>query len=258
MSRLGQPHATFHEQFARVTTIQYELNDEQMFGTGFYFKDNGDYYLVTNRHILRHEFGISSDSIRYRDSHNLANVKSHRECLFDLVDNDEKQARWFEHNNTEGQTKADVAVLPIDLDLTQTGSSAYSPSDYLPANINLKGGNASTVIGYPYEVLDYENYFPMMRHAVLASPYGVYYNGNGCFVIDSMQQPGSSGSPVITSPSHLYEKQDGTRIYGGESLLGIHSGGVIDEENVGLYRVWYAEWIEALLNDAYRPVFELS
>ena len=75
-------------------------------------------------------------------------------------------------------------------------------------------------------------------------------------MIDSTQQLGSSGSPVITSSFHMYEK-NGARIYGGEALLGIHSGSVIAEENVGLYRVWYAELIEALLNDAYRPTFEL-
>jgi hypothetical protein len=233
-----------------------------MFGTGFYFEKDGTYYLVTNRHILRHEYGVSPDyiRIRYRSPQNQGKVNAHREPLFESIDDmdNKKQARWFEHDNANGQSKADVAVLPLSLDIGPTGSSAYTQDHYLPRNIDIKGGNAAIVIGYPYDVLDHNNYFPMMRHAVLASPYGVYFNGRGCFVIDSTQQPGSSGSPVITSPSHLYIKENGDRIYGGESLIGIHSGGVIDQENVGLYRVWYAEWIDAILDGGYRPVFKIS
>lgn len=256
MSKPEQHQVGIHDQFGRVTTIQYELGDEQLFGTGFYFQVEDQYFLITNRHIVRHEYDMSPDTlrIRYRDEDDMTNIKPHTIQLFESIGDSEKQARWYEHPN---ESKPDVAVVPIGLDLEPTGSKAYTRDDYLSNDINLKGGDAATVIGYPYEVLDHQHYFPVMRYAVIASPYLTGFNDEPCFVIDSTQQPGSSGSPVITSPSNWYLKHNGDRIHGDASLLGIHSGSVVAEENVGLYQVWHAELIDIILQESYQPTYEI-
>lgn len=241
-TRVLNPH------FFRVTPIDYSLGEENMFGTGFYYESLDNYYLITNRHIIRHEYGVSPDKIRikYRAEESVERTKPHWIELFD--NNGDPQ--WYEHPS---DPTPDLAVVPLELDLSETSSKAFSADFAVPDHIKIYGGDGAVIIGYPYDVLDQEYYFPVMRSAVIASPYGVNYSGKPLFLVDSLTQSGASGSPVITSPADLYFDQDNNQVPGGESLLGVLSGSVIAEENMGLYRVWYATLIEEIIQLGFSP-----
>ena len=78
-TRVLNPH------FLRVTPIDYSLGESDMFGTGLYYESMDDYYLVTNRHIVRHEYGVSPDKIRikYRAEDSVERVKPRLACRED-------------------------------------------------------------------------------------------------------------------------------------------------------------------------------
>lgn len=241
-TRVLNPH------FLRVTPIDYSLGENNMLGTGFYYESMNDYYLVTNRHIVRHEYGVSPDEIRikYRAEDSVERPKPQWIDLFD----DDNDPRWYEH---PADPTPDLAVVPLELDLDETSSKAFSADFAVPDQIKICGGDGAVIIGYPYDVLDQENSLPVMRSAVIASPYGANYNGKPLFLVDSLTQPGASGSPVITSSANMYFDQKDNRVPGGESLLGVLSGSVIEEENMGLYRVWYSELIEEIIQSGVSP-----
>ena len=110
-------------------------------------------------------------------------------------------------------------------------------------------------MGYPLGVYDSKNNLPIFRNAMIASSYGVPFQGQPMFLTDANLHPGTSGSPVITKPKSAWVDDKGnTNIITGTVyyLLGVHSGtlGVTPagkaEIPLGLGAAWYANLIEEI------------
>ncbi len=56
---------------------------------------------------------------------------------------------------------------------------------------------ALLLVGSPVGHHDTLHHLPVVRGAVVASAFGVRFQGQGCFVIDAPMQSGSSGAPVL-------------------------------------------------------------
>ncbi|WP_419921957.1 trypsin-like peptidase domain-containing protein [Candidatus Poriferisodalis sp.] len=127
-------------------------------------------------------------------------------------------------------------------------------------NIDISTASDVLVVGYPKGFYDKANVFPIIKAGVVASRWGLSFEGNPYFLIDAKLFPGSSGSLVISKPTDVVVK-DGNVLHSEEkqfALLGIFSGAYQFTEppvQVGdlsisvtagydLGIVWYAEHIE--------------
>jgi hypothetical protein len=105
-------------------------------------------------------------------------------------------------------------------------------------------GSAALVLGFPLGFHDTLHHLPVVRNAVIASSFGVRFQGQGFFLTDSRTHRGTSGAPVVmrwtgdgSLPQDLPWK-----------LLGVHSGRLdmltrdhSQDESLGLNCAWYAD-----------------
>ena len=163
----------------------------------------------------------------------------------------------------------DVAVVNIYEAVTnRIKSSDQYAAPYLLNSDNFAGKNnieveASSdvlVAGFPKGFYDHVNLFPIIKSGIIASRWGVGFQGQPYFLIDAKLFPGSSGSVVISKPVDMVVK-DGNVLLSTEkqfAFLGIYSGEPTSEEapvvigdltitqrsGFDLGIVWYAELVE--------------
>lgn len=93
-----------------------------------------------------------------------------------------------------------------------------------------------TIIGYPKGIYDTENWLPIVRQGITATPVWNDFNGKSSFLIDAGIFPGSSGSPVFLYNQGSYATNNngiaiGTRL----AFIGIVSETYIDKSNSNSY-----------------------
>jgi hypothetical protein len=102
-------------------------------------------------------------------------------------------------------------------------------------------GTPLLIVGFPLGFHDAVHHLPVVRQAVIASSFGVRFQGLGYFLTDARTHRGTSGAPVVarssTADAQLPWK-----------LLGVHSArmdmGGRDlelDETLGLNCAWYAD-----------------
>jgi S1-C subfamily serine protease len=120
-----------------------------------------------------------------------------------------------------------------------------------PAHIGLQSpqvevGASLRIVGFPLGFYDTLHRLPVVRHAIVASSFGVRFQGQGYFLTDARMHRGSSGGPVVM------------RCRGGDPampwlLLGVHSARLdmsdrdrVVDESLGLNCAWYADILMTL------------
>jgi len=100
------------------------------------------------------------------------------------------------------------------------------------------------VVGFPLGFHDTLHHMPVVRHAVLASSFGLRFQGEGYFLTDARTHRGTSGAPVVMRVTSQEPMQDDLPWI----LLGVHSSrfevgtrDLILDEALGLNCVWYAD-----------------
>lgn len=217
--------------------------------SGFFFQRDERLYLVTSRHVVADEAsGHRPDRIEIRlhtDADNLAATTVWSVLLYRAG-----RAVWRQGRDAGGSV--DIAVVELDRD-AMPASAVWSAFDHahLPGEADsVELGAPLLVIGFPLGFEDTLHSVPVVRQAVLASTYGLRFQGQGCFLTDARTHRGSSGAPVVR------------RIAGeaGEArralpwlLLGVHSarldmGGrdLSQDESLGLNATWYADILDTL------------
>ena len=105
------------------------------------------------------------------------------------------------------------------------------------------------MVGFPLGFHDALHHLPVVRQAVIASSFGLRFQGQGFFLPDARTHRGTSGAPVVMRAPGLP---------GGLpwKLLGVHSArmdmGSRDlelDESLGLNCAWYADIIMTLTGD---------
>jgi hypothetical protein len=256
-------------------------------GTGFFFQVLGpadpkitgpqwraiqSLFLITNRHVVQPENWEKLRTLTFF----LRRAGASGGADWVPVPIGKQQLGGKLHQHPDPQ----VDVVAVDvLDLVRAKVTAQN-SGILPWNavsheelpgvskIKVSEGDDIIVVGYPRAFYDEYNKLPVLKRGILASPWGTKYRGQDAFLIDYKGFHGSSGSPVITQPTHLaYE--NGLPLYSTERqflFLGIYSGepflrGPVtetDEEvrqekvRVDMGLVWYPSTIEQAIQ---APVF---
>lgn len=97
----------------------------------------------------------------------------------------EGRSMWREGRDTAGNV--DVAVIEIErsaLPVT-TVYRAFTPRHLLGARDHVEIGTSLLVVGFPLGFHDTLHHMPVVRQAVVASSYGLRFQGQGYFLTDA-------------------------------------------------------------------------
>ena len=238
-----------------VMVIQLQAGQPVGSATGFFYSHGREIFLVTNRHVVIDEkAGHKPDSLRLK-LHRATSAPG-RGVNHDIPLYKGSSPAWISHPKYPNPP-VDVVVIPLERKAILEGHFlvALSSANFLPSDLSLSTGEDVMAIGFPRGLSDHEHNLPIARNAMIASAFGVPFQGNPHFLIDANMHPGMSGSPVFTRQKSLWRvKSGGTAMMAGEQtfLLGVHSAtlGVklpTGEEPLGLGTVWEAQVIEDII-----------
>ena len=212
--------------------------------SGFFFEREDKLFIVTSRHVLIDEesghFPSRIEIELHVDATNLAASTGFSMLLY----HDGKSV-WRQGLDTAGEI--DVAVLEVDRGALPetTLYRAFTPNHLSGDGVGqVEIGTSLLVVGFPLGFHDTLHHMPVARHAIVASSFGLRFQGEGYFLTDARTHRGTSGAPVVMRATQ------GAPNLGDLPwrLLGVHSArldvGTRDlelDEALGLNCSWYAD-----------------
>ena len=221
--------------------------------TGFFFERADRLFLVTSRHVLR-----DPDNAHFPDRIEIE-VHVGAETLsattgFSIPLYENGVGVWRSGSDRAGEV--DVAMLGIDRQALPADMvyRAFSPA-HLPQDMAaIEVGMPLLVVGFPLGFHDRLHHLPVVRQAVIASSFGLRFQGQGYFLTDARTHRGTSGAPVVMRIGPAGENAGDLPWL----LLGVHSArldiGSRDQsldEALGLNCAWYADILMALSADPF-------
>ena len=216
--------------------------------SGFFFERDERLFLVTSRHVLVDEpsqhFPDRIQIELHIDRDNIA-----KSTGFSIPLYRDGRSIWRQGLDTAGEI--DVAAIEIERHALPdtTVYRAFTPGHLHRPPEQIEVGTALLVVGFPLGFHDALHHMPVVRHAVVASSFGLRFQGEGYFLTDARTHRGTSGAPVVM------------RVAGDDPtlgdlpwmLLGVHSArldlGTRDlelDEALGLNCAWYADILPTL------------
>jgi S1-C subfamily serine protease len=226
---------------ARVFTF----NQQQLLtnASGFLFERGARLFLVTSRHVLFDATtGHFPDRIEIELHVNPDNVAESTGFSIPLYRNG--QSIWRQGFDTAGEV--DVAAIEIDRAALPRNVfyRAFTPQHLLDQLDRIEVGTSLLVVGFPLGFHDTLHHLPVARQAIVASSFGLRFQGQGYFLTDARTHRGTSGAPVVMRVSNPGDEHGDLPWI----LLGIHSTrldvGSRDlelDEALGLNCAWYAD-----------------
>lgn len=218
--------------------------------TGFFFEREARLYLVTNRHVVLEETIEHAperiEIVLHIDPENVASVTSFSIPLY--VDG---IAVWHEGIDSGG--RVDVVVIPLDRAALPPTLllHAFTPDHLLDDLDRIEAGAPVRVAGFPLGFHDTVHHLPVMRQAVVASAFGIRFQGQGYFLTDARMHRGMSGAPVAVRLQHDAPSRDAL----AWTLIGIHAGRFDvtrdeeQDERLSLNYAWYADILMTLTEE---------
>ena len=229
-------------------------------------------WLVTNRHVVLPTIN-NEECVPDTFSFNIRETNNGQICWRAInIDRTQLLAALRLHKDKE----VDVAIIDATLfirefvqNMIATGNNnlhlpAWLSNTNLPENqpLNIEVTSDIIVASYPKGFYDRVNKFPIVKSGIIASAWGLPFNGKALFEIDAQLFPGSSGGLVISKPTNI-ALIDG-HIKFNESkqfvFLGVYSGEYRWEESrdiggnkvktlnsYGLGNVWYSYLIPQII-----------
>ena len=225
----------------RVTTL---LNKkEKTNATGFFFERDGRLYVVTARHVLKDEAGDHHPDSILIDLHvepdNAALVTQFMIPLFK-----DGKSVWREGFDSGGEV--DVAVVELDRSALPERLSlkAFTPDHLVRQLDEMEVGASILIVGFPLGFQDTLHHLPVARQAIIATSFGLRFQGEGYFLTDARMHRGASGAPVVArGASRQSSREDLSWL-----LLGVHTSrmdvnnrDVTEDERLNLNCAWYAD-----------------
>ena len=213
--------------------------------SAFFFRRERRLFLVTSRHVLFDgETAHLPDAIEigvHTAAGDLARSATVRLPLY-------ADGRGLWRQGEDGGGDIDVAVLEVHRGLLPATAvlHAFGPEHLLPTLTAAEAGSPVLLVGFPLGFHDTLHHLPVVRHAIIASSFGLRFQGQGCFLTDARAHRGSSGAPVV-----MRANAPGVAL--PWKLLGVHSsrfdmGGrdMAQDESLGLNCAWYADILMTL------------
>lgn len=211
--------------------------------SGFFFSIGERLFLITSRHVVHDEASEHYPDRIEIEIHTNAENLAESTGLSILLYEDGKSV-WYD--GSDGSGVVDIAVIEIDRGaMPETAVfRAFTPDHLITPGDPVEIGSSLLVVGFPLGFHDTLHHLPVVRQAVVASSFGLRFQGEGYFLTDARTHRGTSGAPVVMRVN------DGA---GGLDdlpwkLLGVHSArldiGTRDlqlDEALGLNCAWYAD-----------------
>ena len=211
--------------------------------SGCFFEHEGRLFVVTSRHVL-----VDAPTEHFPDriefELHLSETNLAQSTGFSMPLYRNRRSVWRQGTDAGGEI--DVAVIEVDRTALPAAAlyRAFTPQHLLGAGDAVEVGTSLLVVGFPLGFHDTLHHMPVVRHAIVASSFGLRFQGHGYFVTDARTHRGTSGAPVV-----LRVRDDAAPL--GDlpwMLLGIHSArmdmltrDLAVDEALGLNCAWYAD-----------------
>ena len=226
---------------ARVLT--YENERQLTNASSFFFERDERLFLVTSRHVM---IDASSEHFPNRieielhvDPDNMAKSR-----WFSIPLYRDGKSLWRQGLDSAGEI--DVAAIEIERPALPATAAyrAFTPAHLADPGGRVEVGTSLLVVGFPLGFHDTLHHLPVARQAVIASSFGLRFQGEGYFLTDARTHRGTSGAPVVMRAAGSDAGRDGLP----GVLLGVHSArldiGTRDlklDEALGLNCAWYTD-----------------
>ena len=223
---------------ARVST--FDGNRPLTAASGFFFEREGRLFLATSRHVMIDEptkhFPDRIEIELHTDAKNLTSSIGLSVPLY--LDG---KSVWRQGKDTGGEI--DVAVIELERAALPTSAvlRCFTPAHLQRSLQEVEVGTPLLIVGFPLGFHDALHHLPVARHAVIASSFGLRFQGLGYFITDARTHRGTSGAPVVMRDASIDAELPW-------KLLGVHSArmdmGGRDlqlDETLGLNCAWYAD-----------------
>ena len=231
---------------ARVSTFLGPLL--QTNASGFFFERDRVLYLVTSRHVV-----LDTPAKHFPDrieiELHLDGVDLTRSTGFSIPLYANGKSVWRQGRDSGGEV--DIAVLELDrAKLPPDGVlRAFTPAQLAGPGDAIGVGASLLVSGFPLGFHDALHHLPVVRQAVVASSYGIRFQGQGYFLTDARMHRGASGAPVVMRDPAVPPRNPALPWL----LLGVHSARLdmgdrdqVLDESLGLNCAWYADILMTL------------
>ena len=237
-----------------VTRIATMSGERQLTNaSGFFFERDGKLFLITSRHVVLDEASDHRPDRLVIELHtDRANVAATTQWLIPLY-RDNRPA-WREGIDSGGTI--DVAALELDVSALPSALlfRAFTPAHLAASLEQIEVGTPVLIVGFPLGFHDTLHHLPVARQAIIASAFGMRFQGQGYFLTDARMHRGSSGAPVV---ARMTTAQSGREAL-PSTLLGVHAArmdvtrDIEQDERLDLNCAWYSDIIMKL-TDAPAP-----
>lgn len=231
---------------ARIVTFQHQQPLTN--ASGFFFERDGRLFLVTSRHVFYDDptehYPDRMEIELHIDPDNLG-----RSTGFSIPLYRDGKSIWRQGGDSAGEV--DVAVIEIERAALPDPIvyRAFTPDHLHDPSVVVELGSPLLIVGFPMGFQDELHHMPVVRHAVVASSFGLRFQGQGYFLTDARTHRGTSGSPVVMRMA----KSSGQVGDLPWMPLGVHSARIdlgsrdrLLDEALGLNCAWYADIIMTL------------
>ena len=226
---------------ARINTFEHDRGLTH--ASGFFFEREERLYLVTSRHVLIDKPTEHHPNRIEIEVHTRADDLG-KSTGFSVLLYEDGKSQW--HQGTDASGEIDVAMLQLDRSAFPKDAvfRAFTPQHIQSAAGTVEVGSSVLIVGFPLGFHDTLHHLPVVRQAVVASAFGMRFQGQGYFLTDARTHRGTSGAPVVM------RVRDPNPALGDLPwmLLGVHSArldvGTRDlklDEALGLNCAWYAD-----------------
>jgi S1-C subfamily serine protease len=245
--RDGSPIDTLLLAATRIGTFEHERPLTN--ASGFFFEREGRLFLVTSRHVVYDKPSNHYPNRLEIELHTNATDLSRSSSVSMLIYRDGK-SQWRQGKDSGGDI--DVALVEIDRSTLPADAvfHAFTPEHLHIAPAVVEVGSSALIVGFPLGFHDTVYHLPVVRHSVIASAFGIRFQGKGYFLTDARTHRGTSGAPVVM------RDPEGAGKALPWKLLGVHSArldmanrDLVKDESLGLNSAWYADILMTLTAD---------
>ena len=235
---------------ARINTFEHDRGLTH--ASGFFFEREERLYLVTSRHVLIDKPTEHHPNRIEIEVHTRANDLG-KSTGFSVLLYEDGKSQW--HQGTDASGEIDVAMLQLDRSAFPKDAvfRAFTPQHIQSAAGTVEVGSSVLIVGFPLGFHDTLHHLPVVRQAVVASAFGMRFQGQGYFLTDARTHRGTSGAPVVLRDTAASSQENELPW----KLLGVHSASLdmkdrdrVQDETLGLNCAWYADMLMTLSEDA--------
>ncbi|HET6423047.1 MAG TPA: serine protease [Planctomycetaceae bacterium] len=238
----------------KVNTVN-DAGEVMTNATGFFYERDSELFLITNRHVVLSEENQHRPACLQIELHidpdNIAAIQNFSIPLYK-----DGQPEWRETTDSAGL----IDIVAIALDRSALPDTmvyeAFTPAHEVQPYDRIEVGTSLLIVGFPLGFHDSLHHLPVARQAIVASAFGMRFQGNGYFLTDARLHRGTSGAPVVAAISPSLKKVGNLPWM----LLGVHAArldvgaDLTQDERLGLNCAWYADAIATLTAPAVAAV----